>query len=291
MKCKIVVTGANGQLGNAIQELANNYPNFEFIYTDVQDLDITNKEATVQFISTVNPQAIINCAAYTAVDKAEENQSVAEKINVVGIENLAIAAKNINAYLLHVSTDFVFDGKSSIPYIETDLPDPKSVYGTTKWKGEQALINSQTRYAIVRTSWLYSAGNANFLNTMMKLGAEKSHLNVVFDQVGTPTAAPDLANAILTMTYMTLADKKEITGTYHFSNEGVCSWYDFAVRIMKIAKLPAIVNPIHATEYPLPAQRPNFSVLDKTKIKAKLGIKIPHWEDSLEQVIKHKLAN
>ncbi|MDD4746401.1 MAG: dTDP-4-dehydrorhamnose reductase [Salinivirgaceae bacterium] len=290
MKCKIVVTGANGQLGNAIQELANNYPNFEFIYTDVQDLDITNKEVTVQFISTVNPQAIINCAAYTAVDKAEENQSVAEKINVVGIENLAIAAKNINAYLLHVSTDFVFDGKSSIPYIETDLPDPKSVYGTTKWKGEQALLNSQTRYAIVRTSWLYSVGNANFLNTMMKLGAEKSQLSVVFDQVGTPTAAPDLANVLLQMTYKTLIEKNDITGIYHFSNEGVCSWYDFAVRIMKIAKLPCNINPIHATEYPLPAKRPSFSVLDKTKIKEVLGIKIPHWEESLELVIKNKLS-
>ena len=289
MSNKIIVTGANGQLGSEIREIAGIYSNFEFIFTDVQELDITNLEETLKFVTLEKPKAIINCAAYTAVDKAEEDEKKAFEINAAGVGHLAKAAKKVGAYLLHVSTDFVFSGEQSTPYLETDDPDPKSIYGYTKHNGEELLMKSHTQYAIVRTSWLYSKGNSNFLNTMMKFGAERPHLNVVFDQIGTPTSAADLAKVVLQMVHKTVIEKKEVTGIYHFSNEGACSWYDFAVRIMKIAKLPCNVYPIRTAQYPLPARRPSYSVLDKTKIKEVLGIKIPYWEESLELVIKSKL--
>ncbi len=289
MRNKILITGASGQLGTEIQKVSREFSGFEFLFTDVPDLDITNPETVKDFFAKHNPKIIINCAAYTAVDKAETDKETALKINATGPQNLALAAKETGAFLIHVSTDFVFSGQSSIPYTETDKPTTTGEYGRTKLLGEEAILKTGVVAAIVRTSWLYSAGINNFLNTMLRLGSERPALNVVFDQVGTPTSAADLAKVLLLMAEKALVDKPSVNGIFHYSNEGVCSWYDFAVRIMKLANLSCKVNPIHTFEYPTPAKRPAYSVLDKTKIKNTLGISIPHWEESLELVLKEKL--
>jgi len=288
MSKNILITGANGQLGGEIRKISTKYRDYNFIYTDVEELDITNFDEVKQFFTKTKPVVVINCAAYTAVDKAETETDKAFAINVTGPENLAKAAKKHNAYLLHVSTDFVFDGKSSKPYTERHKPKPTSVYGNTKRFGEvKALLNHEI-VTIVRTAWLYSSSNNNFFNTMVRLGSERPTLNVVFDQVGTPTSAADLANALLLLANKWLKEKIEMPKILHFSNEGVTSWYDFAVAIMKHMGLKCKVLPIHTHEYPTPAKRPAFSVLDKTKIKQALGIEIPHWEESLEKVVMEK---
>ena len=285
----VLVTGANGQLGIEIKRICNNFPEFEFLFTDIEDLDITSTREVTDYVMEKQPAAIVNCAAYTAVDKAETDTEKAEKINKIGPSNLAMAALNSKAFLLHVSTDFVFDGKKNIPYTESDIPKPIGIYGKTKLLGEELIKISQADYAIVRTSWLYSDGNANFLDTMLHLGKERQSINVVFDQVGTPTAACDLAEVLLLMLRKKIIENTPIKGIFHYSNEGVCSWYDFAVRIMKLAQLPCKVLPIHTSEYPTMAQRPTFSVLDKSKIKSTLNIQIPHWEESLIKVINKKM--
>jgi len=291
MSQNILITGANGQLGNEIRKISTKHKDYNFIYTDVEELDITNFEEVKQFFTKTKPVVVVNCAAYTAVDKAETKTDKVFAINVNGPENLAKAAKEHNAYLLHVSTDFVFDGNSSKPYTEDDKPNPIGEYGRTKHLGELAVMQNHDFATIVRTAWLYSSSNNNFFNTMVRLGSERPTLNVVFDQVGTPTSAADLANALLLLADKWLKEKIEMPKILHFSNEGVTSWYDFAVAIMKHMGLKCKVMPIHTHEYPTPAKRPAFSVLDKTKIKQVLGIEIPHWEESLEKVVMEKQKN
>lgn len=281
----ILVTGANGQLGNELRlvveekDKINNY-----FYTDVADLDITNKNDVSNFLVTNSIDIVVNCAAYTNVDKAEDDKEKADLINHIGPKNLAEICRERNGLLIHISTDYVFDGTKYTPYTETDETKPLGVYGETKLRGENTIINSGCEYVIIRTSWLYSSFGKNFLKTMQKLTAEKETINVVFDQVGTPTYAGDLANVIL-MLIETEKDKIK-NQTYHFSNEGVCSWYDFAVAINKTSGKNCNVQPCHSDEFPSKVVRPKYSVLDKTKIKNTLGMKIPHWEVSMERCIR-----
>ena len=274
MNDKILITGANGQLGT---ELAKLLP--EAVLTDVADLDITDFQAVQSFVQERQIKTIINAAAYTAVDKAEDEPSVAHKINVQGPENLA----KTGCKIIHISTDYVFDGTNHQPYRPEDKTNPVSVYGKTKVEGENAVLKNAPTAAIIRTAWLYSPYGNNFVKTMRRLGAERDTLNVVADQIGTPTYAADLAKAIKQI----LPQLNEQTkGIYHFTNEGVCSWYDFAVEIMRLSKLSCKVLPITSAEYPTKAQRPFYSVLDKNKIKKTFHLEIPHWKESLEQCLK-----
>ncbi len=280
----ILITGANGQLGNEMQKLLKNDKYFCSHFTDVDELDITDLKAIEKFTFTNNIDYIINCAAYTAVDLAEENQEICDKINHIAVENIAKAACKVNAKVIHISTDYVFDGKSYNPYNESDCTNPQSVYGMTKLKGEESLSKILPNdNIIIRTAWLYSSYGKNFVKTMLNLGRTKSTLNVVADQIGTPTYAGDLANII----YQIITGDIWIPGTYHFSNEGVCSWYDFTKMIHKIAGITeCTVNPISTEEYPTKAIRPAYSVLSKRKIKDTFNLNIPHWVDSLEKCIK-----
>ncbi len=286
----ILVTGANGQLGNEMRRLGAVSPN-NYIFTDVAELDITNSVAVALFVKQHSIDAIINCAAYTNVDKAESDEATAELINATAVGNLAIAAKEVGATLFHVSTDYVFGSEGNTPRTE-DMPlNPLGVYGRTKLHGEQAIEKSGCKALIFRTAWLYSEFGNNFLKTMMRLTAEREQLNVVFDQVGTPTYAGDLALAIFSIIEAGVYEGNE--GVYHFSNEGVCSWYDFAVEIAQVAGNTACrINPCHSSEFPSPVTRPPYSVLDKTKIKKVFDIEIPHWRESMEYCIKRiKAAN
>lgn len=274
MNDKILITGANGQLGT---ELAKLLP--EAVLTDVADLDITDFQAVQHFVQEKQIKTIINAAAYTAVDKAEDEPLVAHKINVQGPENLA----KTGCKIIHISTDYVFDGTNHQPYRPEDKTNPVSVYGKTKAEGENAVLKNAPTAAIIRTAWLYSPYGNNFVKTMRRLGAERDTLNVVADQIGTPTYAADLAKAIKQI----LPQLNEQTkGIYHFTNEGVCSWYDFAVEIMRLSKLSCKVLPMTSAEYPSKAQRPFYSVLDKNKIKKTFHLEIPHWKESLEQCLK-----
>jgi dTDP-4-dehydrorhamnose reductase len=279
----ILVTGANGQLGNELRVLAPDYPALHFTFTDVAELDITHPEALEAFVADLHPDVIINCAAYTAVDKAEQEYDTALLINATAAGNLAKAAAQSGALLVHVSTDYVFDGKAYRPYAEDSPTGPVSAYARTKFEGERQVAALATNALIIRTSWLYSSFGHNFVKTIMKYGRERGKLNVVADQVGSPTYARDLASAILQIiTHHPLVDG---TAVYHYSNEGVASWYDFARAIVELAGIDCVVNPITTEEYPLPAARPFYSVFSKTKIKATFGIEIPHWRDSLQQCI------
>lgn len=275
---KILVTGSNGQLGNEIKVLSTLYPNFEFLFHDVDSLDITNKEQLKTFFEQQQPQWLVNCAAYTAVDKAESDYDIALLINGKAVENLAEAALISKAKIIHISTDYVFDGTANLPYKEEDSINPVSAYGKSKLAGEKALKGNKNA-VIIRTSWLYSAFGNNFVKTMIRLGKEKDQINVVFDQIGTPTYALDLARAILDI--IAQEDKNFTPGIYHYSNEGVCSWYDFAQEIMSHKGLSCKVNPVESSEFPSPTKRPAFSVLNKKKIKTTFGISIPYWKDSL----------
>lgn len=278
----ILVTGANGQLGNALRDIAPNYPQCNFVFTDIQELDITNEQAINQMVNDEQIDIIINCAAYTAVDKAENDQQLAHLLNAEAPALLAKAIASRGGDIIHISTDYVFDGKGHTPYTE-DMPTcPQSVYGTTKLAGEQGVEAANPHHIIIRTAWLYSPYGNNFVKTMLRLGRERDMLNVVYDQVGTPTYAPDLARAI-----MAAATQSEKTyGIYHFSNEGAISWYDFTKAIHRIAGITTCqVNPIRSAAYPAPAPRPSFSVLDKAKIKETLGITVPYWEDSLKECL------
>ena len=279
----ILVTGVNGQLGSEIKELSLNYP-YTLYLTRKDDLDVTNEKAIEEFIIKNNITAIINCAAYTAVDKAESEIERADKINHQAVFYLASIAKEKKIKLIHVSTDYVFDGTNYKPYIETDSTNPQSVYGQTKLYGEQALqIINPTNSIIIRTSWVYSSYGNNFVKTMLRLGRERESLGVIYDQVGSPTYAKDLAKAILDILPKINNTKTEI---YNYSNEGVCSWYDFAKEIMKMANLSCKVNLIETSQYPTPAKRPHYSLLNKLKIKNDYTIEIPYWKDSLEACLR-----
>ena len=285
----ILVTGANGQLGNEMRRLGAVSPN-NYIFTDVAELDITNADAVMHVAKHYSIDAIINCAAYTNVDKAESDEATAELINATAVANLAAAMKEVGGTLFHVSTDYVFGSEGNTPRAE-DMPlNPLGVYGRTKLHGEQAILDSGCKALIFRTAWLYSEFGNNFLKTMMRLTAEREQLNVVFDQVGTPTYAGDLALAIFSIIEAGVYEGNE--GIYHFSNEGVCSWYDFAVEIAAVAgNTNCRINPCHSSEFPSPVTRPPYSVLDKTKIKATFDIDIPHWRESMEYCIKRIKSN
>ena len=280
----VLVTGANGQLGQAIQFVAGNYPNINFVFCSSSNLDITIKENCDSVFNKEKPDFCINAAAYTAVDKAESEPEKAELINVIGAKNLAEACKNFNAKLIHISTDFVFDGSKNSPYNETDLPNPKGVYGQTKLEGEIAIQEVFDAYFIIRTSWVYSQFGNNFMKTMLRLASERTSLSIVNDQIGTPTNAIDLANAILKIAISCHAELVSASsyGIYNYSNEGQCSWFDFAKKIFEINQVKIDVTPIPTTQFPTPAERPKYSVLDKTKIKTVFGIEIKPWEQSIE---------
>jgi dTDP-4-dehydrorhamnose reductase len=275
----ILVTGASGQLGSELKDLSSLYPNNTFVFTDVAELDICNHTAVKEFIVKNEINIIINCAAYTAVDKAEEQEDLANAINHLAIANFAQIAKDINIKLIHISTDYVFDGTNHVPYQETDEPNPQSVYGTTKLTGENAIKTiNPANTVIIRTSWVYSNYGNNFVKTMLRLGKERKELGVIVDQIGTPTYARDLAKTILEI--LPKINNKNVE-VFHFSNEGVCSWYDFANAIFEIGGINVKVNAIETFQYPTAAKRPSYSVLNKSKIKNKFQIEIPNWKDSL----------
>ena len=279
---KILITGCNGQLGNELQLLEKNYPNHQWLNTDVEELDITNQWAVNQFVAENKVDGIVNCAAYTAVDKAESDRQLATALNTEAPAYLAAAIEKRGGWLLHISTDYVFDGTKHTPYVETDTPCPDSVYGSTKLAGEMGVMKFCRKTMIIRTGWLYSTFGNNFVKTMLRLGREREQLGIVFDQVGTPTYAHDLAQAI-----MTAIEQGVKPGIFHFSDEGVCSWYDFAKAIHRMSGINRCqVSPLHTEEYPTPASRPHYSVLDKTKIKQTYGIEVPYWEESLKECIE-----
>lgn len=278
----ILVTGCNGQLGNEMQLLEKDCIEHTFFNTDVAELDITDREAIACFVKENKIDGIVNCAAYTAVDKAESNEALCHLLNTVAPGYLAAEVEKRGGWMIQISTDYVFDGTGHTPYTEDVAPAPDSVYGRTKLDGEQAVMTGCSRAMVIRTAWLYSIFGNNFVKTMMRLGMERSELGVVFDQIGTPTYARDLASAV-----MAAIGKGIVPGVYHFSNEGVTSWYDFTKAIHRIAGITGCcVHPLHTAEYPTAAARPAYSVLDKTKIKNTLGIDIPHWEDSLRECVE-----
>ena len=282
---RILVTGANGQLGSEMRKLGSVSPN-EYIFTDVQELDITNKEAVMSFVEQNGVNIIVNCAAYTNVDRAEDDEATAELINATAVGNLAEAAKAVDGTLFHVSTDYVFGADGNTPRSEDMPTNPLGVYGKTKLNGEQAIAAVGAKAIIIRSAWLYSEFGNNFLKTMLRLTAEKESLNVVFDQVGTPTYAGDLALVIFSIIEGNLYAGNE--GIYHFSNEGVCSWYDFANEIAIAAgNINCNIQPCHSSEFPSKVTRPPYSVLDKTKIKQTFGVDIPHWRDSMLYCLEH----
>ena len=278
----VLVTGANGQLGQSIKFIANKYPTIQFIYTDFDEMDITNIESCTNAFLKYKPQFCINTAAYTAVDKAESEPEKAHLINSIGPENLAKVCKEYDTILLHISTDFIFDGTSKTPYLESDLPNPQSVYGQTKLEGEIAIQNTWEKHFIIRTSWVYSQFGTNFMKTMLRLASERDSLSVVSDQIGTPTNAVDLAECLLTIiSFDFRLSTFDCYGIYNYSNEGVCSWYDFAAAIFHQKEIKIDLKPIPTSAYPTPAKRPAYSVLDKKKIKDTFNIEISEWKASL----------
>lgn len=278
----ILITGCNGQLGSEMRLLENEHPAHLYYNTDVAELDILDKDAVEVFVSDHAIDGIVNCAAYTAVDKAEENEELAYKLNALAPGYLAESMEKRGGWLVQISTDYVFDGTNHTPYTPDEPTCPNSVYGRTKLEGELQAMKACQRTMIIRTAWLYSTFGNNFVKTMIRLGKEKSELGVIYDQVGTPTYARDLARCIFTA-----IEKGIVPGLYHFSNEGVISWYDFTKAIHRLAGITTChVRPIHTAEYPTPATRPHYSVLDKTKIKETYGFDIPYWEESLAECIR-----
>lgn len=278
---KLLVTGSNGQLGNEMRVVMQKHADIEVLYTDVDTLDITDIRQLDAFVSTNKITHIVNCAAYTAVDKAEDDETTAALVNVDAVRNLGVVAAKYGLSLVHISTDYVFDGTSFKPYTE-DMPVcPTNVYGRTKLQGERELHTACPDAIIIRTSWLYSSFGNNFVKTMLRLGRERESLGVIFDQVGTPTYAADLAQAIVSI----IMSDKWLPGIYHFSNEGVCSWYDFTKMIHAIAGIECNVSPIESNAYPVRTPRPHYSVLNKSKIKSSFGVEVPYWVDSLRRCI------
>ena len=283
MPKSILVTGANGQLGNELRELSVLYPDFTFTFIGRSELDLSNSAAIQAWFHDKLFDVIINCAAYTAVDKAESEQALAKAINTTAVDTLARIAKEKAIALIHISTDYVFDGKNFKPYSETDPTDPQAIYGQTKLDGELAMLAiNPANSIIIRTSWVYSSFGNNFVKTMLRLGKEREELGVIYDQVGTPTSARDLAQAILSIIQHPKLSAQKETAIYHFSNEGVCSWYDFALAIFELSDIHCTVKPIETLDYPTPAKRPHYSLLNKAKIKNTFEITIPYWKDSLQ---------
>ena len=283
---RILITGCNGQLGNEMQLLEKENPQHSYFNTDVAELDITDETAIGKFVEENQIDGIVNCAAYTAVDKAEDNPDFCRLLNTVAPGYLAAAVEKRGGWMVQISTDYVFDGTNHTPYTEDEPTCPNSVYGVTKLEGEQAAQKGCQKTMIIRTAWLYSTFGNNFVKTMIRLGKEKPELGVIFDQIGTPTYARDLAVAIFAA-----INQGVVPGIYHFSNEGVISWYDFTKAIHRIAGITSChVRPLHTAEYPTPANRPHYSVLDKTKIKQTYGIEIPYWEESLEVCVRKLLS-
>lgn len=283
----ILITGCNGQLGSELRHLEAQHSAHTFYNTDVAELDITNQLAVEDFVNRNGIDGIVNCAAYTAVDKAESERELCTTLNTVAPSYLAAAIGKRGGWMIHISTDYVFNGQHHLPYQEGETPCPDSVYGNTKLAGELGVTKFCPNTLIIRTAWLYSRYGHNFVKTMMRLGREKEQLGVVFDQIGTPTCAADLAEAILS-----IIEQGVRPGLYHFSNEGVTSWYDFAVAIHRLAGIDTCqVRPLHTSEYPTAASRPAYSVLDKTKIKRDYHLTIPHWETSLARTIQQIMAD
>jgi dTDP-4-dehydrorhamnose reductase len=286
MNSKILVTGANGQLGNEVRRLCRNFPGLEFIFTDVDMLDITNPDAVSVFMEASRPAIVVNCAAYTDVEAAEDNTQAARKINALAPQVLAAACSMQNAFLIHVSTDYVFDGETSKPYKEDDTTNPTSVYGSSKLEGEEKIRSVFDDYIIIRTSWLYSEYGHNFVRKIIDLAKAKDKIEVVNDQFGSPTYARDLANCIIDIIIKSLLNPKAyLPGVYHYANQGECSWYEFAQEIIKQADLSCEVVPVDSSKFPVKAKRPKYSVLDTTKIRHHFGIGIPNWKDSLKECI------
>ena len=285
----VLVTGANGQLGSEIRKISGLFPEMVFSFTDVAELDITNPEKVAEFFATFRPDYLINCAAYTNVDKAETDLETATLINATAVGILAAESAKAGCKMIHISTDYVFDGNGPRPYLEDHPVNPQSVYGRTKLDGELLCRQNNPESLIIRTSWLYSIFGNNFVKTMIRLGTERSEIGVIADQVGTPTHAADLASAILTIiSSVSGGEKAFVPGIYHYSNEGVASWYDFTKAIFEIAKITCFVKPIASEDYPSPVQRPPYSVMNKSKIKSIFGLKIPYWKDSLSDYFQIK---
>jgi len=285
----VLVTGGNGQLGQALQAVAAQHNDLQFYFASSAEADVASLDSLNAIFTKVKPDFCINAAAYTAVDKAESEPDAAHAINVTGAKNCAEVCKSHNTILLHVSTDFVFDGSGTQPYKELDVTSPQSVYGTTKREGEQEIEKVLDKHYIVRTSWLYSQYGSNFLKTMLRLGAERDELSVVNDQIGTPTNANDLAEALLSIIKINILQPEDSNyGTYHYSNEGQCTWYDFAKKIFELHHITINLKPIPTSAYPTPAKRPEYSVLSKEKIKSVFNLNIKGWEESLNtQLLNH----
>ncbi|MCG8328270.1 MAG: dTDP-4-dehydrorhamnose reductase [Chitinophagales bacterium] len=288
----LLITGAKGQLGNELKLLQQHYPQFNFHLTDRSTLDITNEAAIKHFLDTYSVDYLINCAAYTAVDRAEEEIEKAQLVNVRATSILAQACAARDIPMIHYSTDYVYHNEQNRPFIETDPTSPKSVYARTKLEGEQLALAHHPHTMIIRTSWVYAQQGHNFLNTMLRLGQERDELKVVFDQIGTPTHARDLAQATLEIITQATADehkRNSMKGIFHYSNEGVCSWYDFALAIFELSGIQCSVYPIESSQYPTAAQRPHFSVLNKNKIKETFSLNIPHWRESLSTCMTSRM--
>lgn len=292
MPKSILVTGANGQLGNELRELSVLYTDCMFTFIGRSELDLSNTEKIQAWFLDKSVDVIINCAAYTAVDKAESEQALARDINTTAVGTLACIAKEKGISLIHISTDYVFDGKNFKPYSETDSTNPQGVYGQTKLDGERAMLAiNPANSIIIRTSWVYSSYGNNFVKTMLRLGKEHDELGVIYDQVGTPTFARDLAQAIMSIIQHPILKAQKATEIYHFSNEGVCSWYDFAKTIFDLSDIHCTVKPIETKDYPTPAKRPHYSLLNKAKIKNTFEIIIPYWKDSLQECLEALKGN
>lgn len=276
----VLVTGSNGQLGQSLQNIAKHSPHYHFTFINRSTLDLSDSAAIDRYFQHHQFDIIVNCAAYTAVDKAESEIDLADKINHLAVSKLATIAVQTNTLLIHISTDYVYDGCGHSPYVESATTNPQSVYGLSKLQGEQAIQASHPRAIIIRTSWVYSEFGHNFVKTMLKLGQDREQLSVIFDQIGSPTYAGDLANAIIKI--MDNSDDNKSVELYHYSNEGVCSWYDFAKAIFELSAIQCEVSPITTKEYPTPAKRPHYSLLNKNKIKVAKAITIPYWKDSLQ---------
>ena len=279
---KILITGSNGQLGSEFKSLANSFSEFAFTFSDRSDFDITDLDSVREFVQKRAFAIIINCAAYTAVDKAETEKDLAYSINAKATGNLALAAKEFNVKFVHVSTDFVFDGSIARPLIENDEVNPLNVYGSSKLEGEKLAFDKNPDSLIIRTSWVYSSFGNNFVKTIIRLCKERESLNIIFDQIGTPTYAKDLAQVILKI----VGGKDWVPGIYHYSNEGVASWYDFSIAIRDLSGLKTLIFPIETSQYPTPAIRPKYSVLNKKKVKDTFKLSIPYWRDSLSECLR-----
>lgn len=288
----ILITGAYGQLGKEMERQHNSLTGSTFFFTDVDSLNITNQPAVVDFCEKNAINVIVNCAAYTAVDLAEDEEDIATLVNATAVENLGVAAHKVGAHVIHVSTDYVFDGTSHLPYTEDMPTSPVSAYGRTKLAGEEKLLAVCPSSIVIRTAWLYSTFGKNFVKTMLALGESRDELSVVFDQIGSPTNAADLAEAILKILALSETDESAfVPGIYHFSNEGVCSWYDFALSVHKMAEITCKINPVRSAMFPTKAVRPAYSVLDKSKIKVTFGLDIRYWYDALSDCMHQMSKN